>query len=103
MNAVVPPQPGQPAWSKVHAKIDERPDGKIYFSCKVLTFLAGPLEKEYGYVPAGTYGMKLSADGGTLYINFNGHAGDAVRPRRMRPNGFGLCGFAAVHIPAAER
>jgi hypothetical protein len=33
MNEVVPPQPGQPAWSKVHAKIDEGPDGIIYFNC----------------------------------------------------------------------
>src|SRR5947207_299417 len=29
----VPPKPGQPAWSKIHAKIDEGADGKIYFSC----------------------------------------------------------------------
>ena len=33
MNQVVPPRPGQPAWTKVHAKIDEGPDGKIYFAC----------------------------------------------------------------------
>ncbi|MEK6236676.1 MAG: hypothetical protein N2C14_18365 [Planctomycetales bacterium] len=33
MNRVVPPRPGQPAWTKVHAKIDEGRDGKIYFSC----------------------------------------------------------------------
>src|SRR6185436_13987818 len=33
MNRVVPPRTGQPAWSKVHAKIDEGPDGKILFCC----------------------------------------------------------------------
>src|SRR5262249_40878728 len=33
---------------------------------KVLAFLAEAFEKEYDYVPAGTYGMKVSADGGTL-------------------------------------
>src|SRR5437763_996359 len=33
MNVVVPPAAGQPAWSKVHAAIDEGPDGMIYFSC----------------------------------------------------------------------
>src|SRR5688572_10933286 len=33
MKRVIPPQAGQPAWSKVHAKIDEGRDGKIYFSC----------------------------------------------------------------------
>jgi sugar lactone lactonase YvrE len=70
---------------------------------KVLAFLAAAFEKEYDYVPAGTYGMKVSADGGTLYVNFNGHAGDRARPRAMKPNGFGLCAFAAVHIPASER
>jgi hypothetical protein len=69
----------------------------------VLAFLAPAFEKEYDYVPAGTYGVKLSADGSTLYVNFNGHAGDRVRPANMKPNGFGLCGFAAIHIPKAER
>src|SRR6185437_2035896 len=33
MNQVVPPRAGQPAWAKIHARIDEGPDGKIYFSC----------------------------------------------------------------------
>jgi hypothetical protein len=70
---------------------------------KVLAFLAPAFEKEYDYVPAGTYGLKVSADGTTLYVNFNGHAGDKTRPAKMKPNGFGLCGFAAVHIPATER
>src|SRR5262249_30227577 len=55
---------------------------------KVLAFLAPAFEKEYDYVPAGTYGMKLSADGATLYVNFNGHAGEKTRPRTMKPNGF---------------
>jgi hypothetical protein len=70
---------------------------------KVLAFLAEVFAKEYDYVPAGTYGMKLSADGDTLYVNLNGHAGDRARPKHMKPNGFGLCGFAAVHIPESER
>jgi sugar lactone lactonase YvrE len=70
---------------------------------KVLAFLAPAFEKEHDFVPAGTYGVKISADGETLYINFNGHAGDRTRPRTMKPNGFGLCGFAAIHIPKSER
>jgi sugar lactone lactonase YvrE len=70
---------------------------------KVLAFLAAGFENEYDYVPAGTYGVKISADGGTLYVNFNGHAGEKTRPRTMKPNGFGLCGFMAIHIPASER
>lgn len=70
---------------------------------KVLAFLARAFEDAYDYVPAGTYGMKISAAGDTLYINFNGHASDRIRPKAMRPNGFGLCSFAALHIPASER
>jgi hypothetical protein len=70
---------------------------------KVLAFLAKALEQEQGYVPAGTYGVKISADGGTLYVNFNGHAADRLRPKGMQPNGFGLCGFTAIHIPKSER
>lgn len=70
---------------------------------KVIAFLAPACEQAYDYVPAGTYGVKISADGGTLYVNFNGHAADRIRPRNMRPNGFGLTSFAAIHIPRAER
>lgn len=70
---------------------------------KVLAFLAPAFEQAQGYFPAGTYGAKLSADGGTLYVNFNGHPVDRLRPKHIRPNGFGLSSFAAIHIPAAER
>lgn len=70
---------------------------------KVLCFLAEAFEKAYDYVPGGTYGMKLSADGATVYVNFNGHAGEKTRPKGMRPNGFGLTAFAAVRVPRPER
>jgi hypothetical protein len=70
---------------------------------KVLAFLAEPVDRACDYVPGGTYGVKLGADGGTLYVNFNGHASDRIRPAAMRPNGFGLCAFAAIHIPPSER
>jgi hypothetical protein len=36
-------------------------------------------------------------------VNFNGHARDDIRPAKMKPNGFGLTAFAAIHIPAGER
>jgi SulP family sulfate permease len=68
-----------------------------------LAFLAPALEEAIDYLPGGTYGVKLSPDGGTLYVNFNGHATDRIRPANMRPIGFGLCGFAAIHIPKSER
>lgn len=70
---------------------------------KVLAFLREAMEKGCDYVPSGTYGVKLSADGATLYVNLNGHAGDAVRPKKMAAKGFGLTAFAAIHIPASER
>jgi hypothetical protein len=70
---------------------------------KVLAFLAETMDKKYGYVPGGTYGVNLSADGSTLYVNFNGHAADRQRPEKMRPIGFGLCGFASIHSPESER
>jgi hypothetical protein len=70
---------------------------------KVLAFLAEGLKEKTGFVPGGTYGIKLSKDGGTLYVNFNGHAAEHQRPSRMKPIGFGLCAFAAIHIPESER
>ena len=51
----------------------------------------------------GTYGMKASADGGALYVNFNSHAAHRARPQHLKANGFGLGGFAAIHVPASER
>jgi len=70
---------------------------------KVLGFLKDAVEKTTGYVPGGTYGMKISGDGSTLYVNFNGHARDDLRLEKMTPIGFGLTAFAAIHIPASER
>ena len=70
---------------------------------KVLAFLEAAVEHSLDYVPAGTYGMKISADGSTLYVNFNGHAADRIRPATMKPIGFGLTAFAAIHIPESER
>jgi hypothetical protein len=70
---------------------------------KVLAFLASPFESAHDYVPAGTYGMKLSTDGSTIFVNFNGHAADKTRPAGMKTKGFGLTAFAAIHIPREER
>ncbi len=65
---------------------------------KVIAFVREPFEKKYAYVPAGSYGVKMSADGSTLYVNFNG----SQAPPRQQP-GFGLTSFAAIHIPKSER
>lgn len=69
---------------------------------KVIAFLARAFEQAHDYVPGGTYGIKISADGSTLYVNFNGHPSKNL-PKHLRPNGFGLCAFAAIHIPRGER
>jgi hypothetical protein len=60
-------------------------------------------DAECDYVPGGTYGIQLSDDGSTLYANLNGHASDRTRPATMKTKGFGLCAFAAIHIPESER
>ena len=69
---------------------------------KVLAFLRDPIESRHDYVPAGTYGLKVSADGRTLYTCINGHPGDDHRPEHLSPNGFGLTAFLAIHIPERE-
>lgn len=70
---------------------------------KVIAFLREGLETQSHYVPAGTYGVKMNADGSVLYVNFNGHPAEPIRPKQMSANGFGFTAFAAIHIPASER
>ncbi|HVF11161.1 MAG TPA: hypothetical protein VNA16_10180, partial [Abditibacteriaceae bacterium] len=68
---------------------------------KVLAFLKEGMTNATGYAPAGTYGVKISADGSTLYVGFNGNVTDEnIRPKR-HAKGFGLTAFAAIHIPAS--
>ena len=69
---------------------------------KVLAFLREALQKATSYSPAGTYGVKISADGSTLYVNFNGNLFGEVNPPKQA-KGFGLTAFAAIHIPESER
>jgi hypothetical protein len=70
---------------------------------KVLAFLAPTIEREHEYVPGGTYGVKLTPDGSTLYVSLNGHPIASLLPKHLKPNGFSLCSFAAIHIPESER
>lgn len=70
---------------------------------KVLAFLQDAVLGKTGYVPCGTYGVKLSADNATLYVNLNGHATEKLRLPKMPSNGFGLTAFMALHIPVSER
>jgi hypothetical protein len=70
---------------------------------KVLAFLGPAFAAAHEYTPSGTYGVKLTPDGGTLYVNFNGDPSDRFLVDKMRQDGFGLTSFAVIHIPAAER
>jgi sugar lactone lactonase YvrE len=70
---------------------------------KVLAFLGPTLAKEHEYTPSGTYGVKLTPDGGTLYVNFNGDPSDRFLVDKMRQDGFGLTSFAVIRIPESER
>jgi hypothetical protein len=70
---------------------------------KVIAFLKEGIEKATGYSPAGTYGVKISADGSTLYVNFNGNLAADPNPPKRQAKGFGLTAFAAIHIPETER
>ena len=70
---------------------------------KVLAFLAPAFAKAHEYSPSGTYGVKLTPDGGTLYVNFNGDPSERFFVEKMRSDGFGLTSFAVIEIPASER
>jgi outer membrane protein assembly factor BamB len=70
---------------------------------KVLAFLREPIERKHGVILSGSYGVKLSADGGTLYANLNGDARDDLRPETDKLDGFGLTSFVAMEIPEEER
>lgn len=67
---------------------------------KVIAFLREGVDKATGYIPAGTYGIKMSADGSTLYVDFNGQPHDNIKGHGKA---FGMTAFAAIHIPASER
>lgn len=71
---------------------------------KVLAFLGPAFAKACEYTPAGTYGLGLSTDGGTLYVNLNGSPSDRfLPPGKTNGGGFGLTSFAVIEIPESER
>ncbi|MEO6845631.1 MAG: hypothetical protein ABI443_00110 [Chthoniobacterales bacterium] len=69
---------------------------------KVIAFLRDVIAQATGYAPSGTFGAKISADGSTVYINFNGDLPKGQNTTK-HSEGFGLTGFTAIHIPASER
>jgi hypothetical protein len=71
---------------------------------KVLAFLGPAFTDACEYTPAGTYGIGLSADDGTLYVNFNGSPSARFLPAgETDAGGFGLTSFAVIEIPESAR
>lgn len=73
---------------------------------KALAFLSEPMTKAFNYSPGGTYGVKISNDGSTLYVGLNGSPSDSSlsTPKGIRQEkGFGLTSLACIYIPAQER
>ena len=67
---------------------------------RVLAFLNAPLRQRLNYNIGGTYNLKLSADGSTLYGTFNG--APPVEGAR-REETFGKPCVIVLHIPQEER
>lgn len=65
---------------------------------KVLAFLNEKVRQQMSYNLGGTYGIALSADGGQLFVGFNG----AELPAGKQTE-FGLCSVLLLHIPERER
>jgi hypothetical protein len=65
---------------------------------KVIAFVAPFYKEKYNYVPDGTFGVGLSADGSKLYVTWNGN-----RRGEVGSNRWDTCALMVVHIPASER
>ena len=66
---------------------------------KAIAFLGGFYHDNYGYLPGGTFGIELSADGSLLVIQTNGSFG----PPKEKGGSSGCPAIFAVHIPDSER
>jgi hypothetical protein len=69
-------------------------------SRKVICFLHPALRERTGYIPIGSFGYALSADGARLFVTWNGAHG-AVDPDRRVP--FRSVAMTVIDIPATER
>lgn len=66
---------------------------------KVIAFLHPFLHAQCGYLPLGTFGSAVDAQGDKLYITFNG---SLSQDRRGQPN-WDACALVVIHIPSSER
>ncbi|MBO10684.1 MAG: hypothetical protein CMJ68_07980 [Planctomycetaceae bacterium] len=69
---------------------------------KVIAFLHPFYHRKYGYIPQGTFGSAVSANGDKVFVTWNGNRGTPVgaTARRVR---FNTCALMVIHIPPSER
>jgi hypothetical protein len=71
---------------------------------KVIAFLFPYYHKKYGYIPAGTFSIKLDAKGESLFALWNGGFFDPDDAKKSDFHGFfGNCAITHIHIPESER
>ncbi len=66
---------------------------------KVVCFLAEYCRERYGFIPMGSYGSAVSADGSTVFIVWMGHRAGETRGKLK----FDTCALTVVHVPEEER
>ena len=68
--------------------------------CKVLAFLFPYLYNKYGYVPGGSFSVKLDSKGERLFICMNGQF---IKYEETTQDIFGDPSILVIHIPESER
>lgn len=68
---------------------------------KVLAFLFPYYHERYGYIPGGTFSIKLDDRGERLFILWNGAFAEI--PKENKSEAFGTCAVMLVTIPESER
>ncbi len=73
---------------------------------KVIAFLGEPIEKRTKHILGSVFGLKMSADGSTLYAHTNGYSYQGDKPAgeaELAKVGLPIVSFVAIHIPSRER
>ncbi|OHB56294.1 MAG: hypothetical protein A2Y12_02570 [Planctomycetes bacterium GWF2_42_9] len=71
---------------------------------KVIAFLHPYYSQKYGYIPSGTFSIKLDEKGESLFCLWNGGFLEAQNSDKPDFHGFfGNCAIANIRIPASER
>jgi len=69
---------------------------------KVIALLHPVLYEKFGYIPLGTFGSAVSAEGDKVYITWNGNRGTAKKDLQGKIR-FNTCAMTVVEVPASER